>query len=307
MKDWERIKKIRTDMSEYVLHWTRASFPKVDGQYRWFQPYDVLKLILKDGFLKASFAQRGTLLGTQKKPSVRGPYRAVCYTEQPLRVYLESIKASKQSFRGRYAEFAVAVQKDQLYHYGGRPVIYSGEDILGDRLDPSERVQRGYPQKAWAYEGGLPDDLQYLWVNYDPTALWRDRKYPIDFTHEREWRARANVKLNQTIGLGEHADDVVPLHLPTGVTNTPAAPRFVIVVDTEMRKSELADWIRLKSQQIRAQGAYWLRYGTALLTACESDYILSFEMVEEDDNHRSLGRIEDFISLENETPEEDDF
>jgi len=294
-------------MSEYVLHWTRAQFEKVDGQYQHFQTYDVLKLILQDGFLTATFAERQSLLGTKPKPSVRGPYRAVCYTEQPLRFYLESIKASNQSFRGRYNEFAVAVQKDQLYHYGGRPVIYSGEDILGDRLDPSERVKRGYPQEASVYKGGLPEDSQYLWVNYDPTALWRDRKYPIDFTHEREWRARPNVKLNRTIGLGKHADNAVPVHLPTGVTNTPAAPRFVILVDTEMRKSELADWIRLNSEQIRAKGAYWQRYGTALLTACESDYILSFEKVEKEDNHRSLGRIEDFISLENETPEEDDF
>lgn len=291
MKEWERIKQIREDMSEFVLHCTRPR------RKSWVPPieytaFDVLKQILTDGFLRATFAFYDSKSAREHRPAIRGPYKAVCYTEQPLRFFLQSIRASNQSIiMERYTEFAIAVRKDDLFKYGGRPVLYSNDGILGTQLPPKEVIAWGYPPEAWVYEGGLPLDLQYLWVGYDPTALWR-RNYPVDWTHEREWRACPNVAINRSIGLSNDEEIGVPLQLPTRNTDTPRKPRFVILVDTEARKAELSEWIAAAVGEISIRGLYWRRYAGAL----EEAPILIFETVEASD--KSLGRLEDFITLE---------
>lgn len=67
---------------------------------------------------------------------------------------------------------------------------------------------------------------------------YRQQRQPalIDFTHEREWRARPNAKLNQDIGLTGRPDEVIPLQLPVCVTAQASVvatePHFVILVDT---------------------------------------------------------------------------
>lgn len=281
-------------MSDFVLHCTRGGLCE-EGERRIYRSaFDVLRLILQDGFLRAGFAIGQSPLAREPKPKVRGPYPAVCFTEQPLRFFIQSIKADR-----RYTEFAVAVRKDQLFNYGGRPVLYTDEEVLGRKLPPKEHEPRNYPPEAWVYEGGLPLDLQYLWVYYDPTAMWfGDRDYPIDFTHEREWRTRPNAELNLRLGLsGQDAEIAVPLQLPTksdlfkfGPVSPPEGPCFAILVDTDQSRRELIGWIAGTVGQISERRGYWENYAKALQEAP----ILSFERI--NDAKDELTRLEDFIN-----------
>jgi hypothetical protein len=86
--------------------------------------------------------------------------------------------------------YGVAVRKDRLFGYGGRPVIYGDEYMLN----------------------GVADDYKYLWVRLQPDPEIEENGYPIDWTHEREWRAR--VKPYHYLELGNTPPDGIPLLLP---------------------------------------------------------------------------------------------
>lgn len=287
--------EIRRDLSVYLLHCTRRK--EEDN----LEAFDVLKMILFDGFLKATFAPYTVYRpnsGTREtRPAVRGLNRAVCFTEQPLRFFFETVRVDKSYPKERYTEFAIAVKKDLLFYYGGRPVIYTDKDALGRKLSPEECENCNYPSDAWVYKGGLPLDLQYLWVHYDPTAIWR-RKNPVDFTHEREWRACPKIRYNRRLGLSnQDAEIAVPLQLPTeselrilGPSPLPKGPRFAILVDTEQSRRELINWIDGTTDKISQKGSYWERYASVLPKA----HILSFEKI--NDAQDELTRLEEFIN-----------
>lgn len=264
-KDWQKIRRIRTDVSDYVLHCTRAKVVIENDKYVKYTAFDILKQILWGGFFRATFAIVEIKPEFIDKPTVRGPYPAVCFTEQPLQFFAQSIVANH-----RYTKFAVAIRKDELFDYGGRPVIYSDSKTLEQ----------------------LPDDLKYLWVSYDPTAIWK-RAYPIDFTHEREWRVRPSEYWNMAAGIENHpdVDKIIPIQLPSR-SDSPSRnrftdPHFVILVDTEESKRKLAKWIKDNRREIGKKGTYWQDYATALSAAP----ILSFEEIQDDE----IGRIEDFL------------
>jgi hypothetical protein len=265
MKDWEIIKSVREDMSDFVLHCTRAR-PDTAPRYRKFSAYTVLRKILQDGYFVAGFAPR-TTMGGRTNNTVRGTYPAVCFTEQPLQYFIKSKAANP-----RYTDFAIALRKDLLFKYGGNPAIYS-RDLLLYRLH---------------------SELQYLWVNYDPTAIRDPARggYPIDWTHEREWRCRPweirNGQLGFSPQLGNH---IVPINLPTYGDSFPIEPNYAVLVDTEDRKRQLSDWILENTSAIASRGPYWARYASSLL-ACRFN-IFSFEEVEKSD--APLGRVEDLL------------
>lgn len=277
MEDWKRIKLTRTDMSEYVMHCTRARV----GVGQSVAAYQVLKEILNDGFFKATF------VSGRARPGVRGPYPAVCFTEQPLRFFMESVKASSV----RYTEFAIAVRKDDLYCYGGRPVIYSDDSILGtlDSMGP-----QGAP--PWVYQAGLPAEAQHLWVNYVPTALWA-RPYPLDWTHEREWRARPSAAVNHGSSLACLEDEAVPVRLPTDRSCATPDVGFVVLVDSQERKADLRAWIDSVAPGIESRGGYWMWYADGL-RRCP---IMSFEVIKAAiEVSGALGRLEDYFPVREE-------
>jgi hypothetical protein len=238
-QDYQRIKRARSDISDFVLHCTRDHRHRVGDTKTRLSPSDALKHILQDGFLEATYACHQGSAGWV--PTIRGPHPAVCFTDQPVRFFLQSIKASKIMLRDRYTEFGVAVRKADLYRYGGRPVIYGDEGVLGARLSPEELHDRRLRPDLLVHKNGLPEDYQYLWAHYDPTR-WDSNlgARPIDFRHEREWRARPRPHRNEQIGLTERVDIVVPLLLLAASWVDPSKPIFVILVDTEDRKRELA-------------------------------------------------------------------
>lgn len=296
IKDYQRIKEMRTDISEFVLHCTKEHYRPVRGSKECVSPFEALKLMLEDGFLKATHAWV-QVKGSGTKPTIRGPYPAVCFTDQPVRFFLQSIKASKEMTRDRYTEFGVAVKKVDLYRYGGRPVIYSDERILGEQLNADELTARQLHLALLVYKNGLPEEFQHLWAHYNPLRREKRRPRPVDFTHEREWRARPDAERNKDIELTEEPDKVVPIQLATGDRMIPTDPRFLILVDTEKRKEELAEWIEGTSGQIRERRHYWWRYGLALASVAKRGHILSFERVEIESREPSMCRIEDFITI----------
>lgn len=267
-------------MSQWVMHGTK---PRRRPDETIQAPPAVLGQILRDGFLRPTFA---IPQGGSGKPTVRGPYPAVCFTEQPLKFYLQTVRVDNGS---RYTEFAVAFRKGDLFDYGGRSAIYDTDEVLGRLIDDPTATA-----EALVYEGGLPQDQQYRWVGFDPRAMWSGkRQYPVDWTHEREWRARPSEQLNRTAGLGDGFSEVVPLLLPTRRPGAGEGPRFVILVDTEESRLELEAWVADNRSEMADRGAYWEQYSSALGGAP----ILSFEQIQTklERKGNELGRLEDFL------------
>jgi hypothetical protein len=164
LPDWKRIRDARSDITDWLIHWTSSQ--RIDGKFH--REIQILQIILQCGYLKPTFAPRSSYssytVGSEKL-RIHGPQPAVCFTDQTLRAFIQSYNNLD-----RYKPYAIAFEKRNLYTYGARPVIYSDENML---------VR-------------LKDGDKYLWVHYQPYFNELDRKYPIDWTHEREWRARVN-------------------------------------------------------------------------------------------------------------------
>lgn len=199
MKDWERIRKERPDIADYVIHWVR---PKYEGG-KVIKPLATLIDIIESGYLKPSFATRPSIYDRSKRPTVRGPYPTVCFTEQSL----ENFTRSCEVLPSHYHPYGIALYKRALHQYGGRPVIYNTEDILGEPLRTGEPW---YETGKEIYKNGLPKDYQYLWCRYEPIP--DEHGYVVDWTHEREWRCR--VRIYHDLELGSTPEEGVPLLLP---------------------------------------------------------------------------------------------
>ena len=213
-KDWYAIRRGRPDITDYLIHWTHGQM--MDGQ--WCSPFHVLKTIAACGYLRPSFApkQRATVGGSEN--TIKGNHPAVCFTEQPLDAFLKSCRL----LPGRYKLYGIAVHKWHIHTYRGRPAIYGDESLLHE----------------------LPDDQKYLWVRYNPVPERTLGGYPIDWTHEREWRVKTASYSYGPLGVGP--EEGVPLLLPPVSypgSDKPvlALPRFLVSNRSEMEdlKEEL--------------------------------------------------------------------
>lgn len=170
--DWKRIRAARPDITDWVIHWTRG--------------LRLLQRILQCGYLKPSFAPRWRRTVVGEKNTIQGSYPAVCFTDQPLAAFIQSSK----TLRSRYSPYGIALEKPNLFRYGGRPAIYGDTNLLAH----------------------LHDDDKYLWVRYNPIQSELFGNFPIDWTHEREWRAR--IKRYSSLDWGFTPCEGVPLLLP---------------------------------------------------------------------------------------------
>jgi len=199
MKDWERIREARPDITDYVIHWVRPKYE--EGKV--IKPLNILMDIIESGYLKPTFATRSSIYDRSKRPTVKGPYPVVCFTEQSLENFIKSC----QVLRNYYHPYGVALYKRVLYQYGGRPVIYSSEELLGTVLRPNEPE---YEIGKEIYKNGLPKEHQYLWMRYEPIP--NQDGYVVDWTHEKEWRCR--VRTYHDLKLGNTPPEGIPLLLP---------------------------------------------------------------------------------------------
>jgi hypothetical protein len=199
MKDWERIREKRKDLTDFVIHWVKSR--SIEG--KWKKPLEILIDIIECGYLKPGFSVMTSKYGGSPKPMVKGLYPAVCFTEQTL----DNFMISCEALSSRYSPYGIAFYKRALYEYGGRPVIYGTEDILGVPLMPTEA---GYEKDREIYKNGLQNEYQYLWVRYEPIP--NAQGYVVDWTHEREWRCR--VRVCHDSKLGDTPSGGLPLLLP---------------------------------------------------------------------------------------------
>jgi hypothetical protein len=95
------------------------------------------------------------------------PFGATCFYDAPPTAWPEIISTNPNARQ----PLGLIVQKTALWYLGGRPVIYT------EQVTP----------KYW------PEDERYRIVHTD---LLRQQQ-PIDWTHEREWRIRGSLNLNQ--------------------------------------------------------------------------------------------------------------
>ena len=254
MKSWERIRKERPDITDYVIHWVR---PKYEGGKVTKSPA-ILVEIIESGYLKPTFATRSSIYDRSKRPTVRGPYPAACFTEQSLENFIKSC----QVLPSHYHPYGVALYKRALYQYGGTPVIYASEGILGIPLRPNEP---GYETGKEIYKNGLPKDYQYLWGRYDPIP--NEQGYAVDWTHEREWRCR--VRIYHDVELGVTPSEGVPLLLPAIYDyNTKKFIHYLpkILVSNNSEKQILEEIIRISVPEwiAKCQDKYLQGYFKAL-------------------------------------------
>jgi len=207
--DWKRIRNVRQDITDWVIHWTR----------RKNSPLQMLKRILQCGYLEPSFAPkpRRTMGGYEEK-TIQGRHKAVCFTDQPLWAFIQSW----EELSSRYFPYAIAFEKRCLFTYGGRPVIYGDKDLLNR----------------------LHDEDKYLWVRYDPIPDPNYGNYPIDWTHEREWRARVRIESFDYLDWGSPPIEGVPLVLPTTSVDGKLVMSYPkILVWYKEDATELREWL----------------------------------------------------------------
>ena len=136
---------------------------------------DALQVLLKiitDGHIRSTWAFRGN------RPTIYGPRAAVCFTEMPLYALLEY---AEQRTNESVRNYAVGVQKHELFAAGGRPVMYGLSGKHAEEAQGSP-FNRGWPRKL-APSCGIAESEQYRYV-----AMSSDPSRPIDWSHEREWR-----------------------------------------------------------------------------------------------------------------------
>lgn len=189
MKYWEEIRRYRTDITDYLIHWTKD--------------LGTLLQILECGYLTPTFAPKYSHFGKEKRETIRGSIPAVCFTEQPLSCFVKACELRL----GRYKPYGIVLHKYAVYAYGGRPVLYGDRKMLE----------------------AISDEYKYLWAQYNPIP--GSDGYPLDFTHEREWRCVVNAK--PQFGFIDLPKEGVPILLPWDASCNHDLYKFRITVNTK--------------------------------------------------------------------------
>lgn len=232
MADYDKIKTIRSDMTDWILHLTKS--------------FDLLKQILRDGYLKPGLAPRKSFRDGKVRPTVRGPHPAVCFSEMPL--WAVKALTDEQMATPRYFPFGFAFEKKRLFdRVSARPVIYSKEEVLGRELEEGEP---GYILGHRIHTTRLPSEMQYLWVRLD-----LDSSPPTDWTHEREWRSKVDANFPNLIGLPG-----VPLELGTWRQDRPT--NFKVIVKTSAQEGDVRQLVSALPAQapVGVDTDYWAAY-----------------------------------------------
>jgi hypothetical protein len=161
MRVYDKILRLRSDMTNWLIHFTRKDSDAG------VSPHRRLLSILEQGVLRPGWSERNG------RRTVYGQYPAVCFTEQPLSAFLAYLSARTSD--SMISGYGVVVHKQDMYAEGGRPVFY-------DSCDELRATDPGFVAGTRMVHG-FPPEKQYRYVAFNPNA-----NTPIDWTHEREWR-----------------------------------------------------------------------------------------------------------------------
>lgn len=164
MTEYEDILKARSDMTEWLVHFTRA-----DSE-RNLSARERLRNILVDGVLRPGWSERGPL----NRRTIYGGLPVVCFTEQPLAALTQTLSARNPRFVSGYG---ILVHKRDVFADGGRPVIY-GMESVSEAEEGDVEYKQGFRMLR-----GLNPLEQFRYSVFAPSG-----SPPIDWSHEREWR-----------------------------------------------------------------------------------------------------------------------
>lgn len=251
--------------------------------------------IIHSGFLISSNSPKSAWWDSpddEGEHTIRGG-AAVCFSETPLGHYLQSIVAGDVY---RVNNWGIAIPKRTLYAYGGRPVLYGDEDFLSR----------------------LRKEDEYLFCHFD----YYSEGGPIDWTHEREWRTRPNLQVNDQIGLTSNAmtlrlfvdedssfgirgavkgEELVPIHFSNSGKSTeiqlPQDPQFVILVKMERDKQRVKEFIEkiLKLETEHVFHRNFKDYRTKYLLALSKVKMVSLDYARYGRDYKGCWRLEDLL------------
>lgn len=251
--------------------------------------------IIHSGFLISSHSPKPSWWDSpddKGKPPIRGG-TAVCFSETPIGNYLQSI-VTRDSYR--LNNWGIAIPKRALYAYGGRPVLYGDEDFFSR----------------------LRKEDEYLFCHFD----YYFKQGPIDWTHEREWRTRPNLQVNDKIGLTSKAiilrlffdedssfgitgvvkgEALVPIHFTNSGKNIeihlPQDPQFVILVKMERDKERVKTFIEkiLKLETEHVFHSNIKEYRTKYLLALPKVKMVSLDYARYGRDYKGCWRLEDLL------------
>lgn len=147
----------RPDFTNTLMHLTRERELSGSGSVpKKYTAFEMLKLILSEGIIKGGFG------------FIKGPNKAVCFSEIPLSSLNHFAKPEPE--KARYRFYGICINKKAAFEAGARPVIYLPDDE-GDWIPSNEK--------------------------------WRHVRFEygsVDFTFEREWRKKGDFDLNNVPG-----------------------------------------------------------------------------------------------------------
>ena len=127
-KGIDRILDLRSDMSDYVFHFTKGTYSKAK---------ETLIKILNDDKIIAN-VNTGV----------------ICFTEAPIFSLVELFEYFQKFPKPMYSPYGIAIRKEEFYKLGGRPAIYG---------DLSEKQLLDYSIR-WRFVEYSPSKNDYSWL-----------------------------------------------------------------------------------------------------------------------------------------------
>lgn len=131
-------------------------------------PFFILRRIIRNLQLLSTWSYR------KGQRTIYGKYPAVCFTEMPISEFVKS-SIDRQSKGQKISNYGLVFNKKELFKIGARPVIYGTSqdvNVIDDGLDKALSPNIFHEKELYRYVAFKLDRLPY----------------PIDWTHEREWR-----------------------------------------------------------------------------------------------------------------------
>jgi len=176
----------RIDLSDNLIHFVR-SLDKSTSDYNLSEmhpkEYEMNGDIVEQDSLSPFFILRRIIRNCQiistwsyrkGQRTIYGEYPAVCFTEMPISEFVKT-SIDRQAKGQKISNYGLIFNKEELFKNGARPVIY-GTSVTAAAEDKGNSKVLSPP---------IFDKKElYRYVAFKLDRL----PYPIDWTHEREWR-----------------------------------------------------------------------------------------------------------------------